>query len=592
MNHLHLPILVSTLLIASTPCFGATRDDQSALDDGATDAEVGEELIFTLRVPLTSPLFAETPVAVVDEEPITVRDLTRRIFASHTGMTEEPTAAHKDYAELLKRVITAELIVQEARNIGLDELPEVADQIESKSTDLLIGELMSRHLATVTADPKQVETLYRKLAREFLMTTVTFAVEDDATAFKEQCESGGDFGTVLESFIEERRAERKSSEQQYVKLKDLLPRVAQAAYEMEPGATSDIFSSPEGFIIFRIDDVRFYEDPEVEAEARRRVLEPMQRKAAVEYAESLEKKYATIDERLLRSVDFGAKKTGFLFFRKEEPVDFEELMQDERVVATVHSEPPFTITIGDLAAAVSKAYFHGIETAIERKKKLNEEKRTVLKNILFRRTLPIEARAQGLDQTKEYRDALKDFSNSLLFNTFVAKAIAPDVKISEEEVRQYYEEHKEDYSSPRMMRMNGLVFGDRSDAEAALRKIRKGADFKWVSANSPGQVPTGTPDVFDLDHALLSATAMPEGLQKLAADARRGDTLLYSDPKGIHYVITIENVFPETPQPYEAVRAPIARVIAEKKTGALIEDWSEKLREVYETRIFVTGLDD
>jgi hypothetical protein len=211
---------------------------------------------------------------------------------------------------------------------------------------------------------------------------------------------------------------------------------------------------------------------------------------------------------------------------------------------------------------------------------------------LFERVLVMEARARGLDRAEEYSDAIEEFENSLLFETFVKKVVAPGVKITEEEVRQYYEEHADDFSSPKMFRMNGLVFHTASDAEEALEKLRKGADFRWVSANSPGQVEKGTSGVLDLDNALLSLTALPEELRKSADRAKRGDALLYSGPKGFHYVIAVEKVFAATPQEYQTTRGPIAQTIAEEKTRVAIDDWSEKLREAYETRIFVTGLDD
>ena len=84
------------------------------------NGELHEELLIHLEVPLTSPLFANTPVAVVDDEPITLRDLTRRVSSIHEGRADAATQARKDYAKLLDRVIATKLIAHEARNIGLD----------------------------------------------------------------------------------------------------------------------------------------------------------------------------------------------------------------------------------------------------------------------------------------------------------------------------------------------------------------------------------------------------------------------------------------------------------------------------------------
>jgi proteasome lid subunit RPN8/RPN11 len=344
--------------------------------------------------------------------------------------------------------------------------------------------------------------------------------------------------------------------------------------------------------MFHVGAVRSYEDPELKEEARQKALEPAKRKVAREYAEYLAEKHSTVDERLLKKVNFDSKKTGFLSLGKEEPVDLKELEKDERVVATVHTDPPFIVTIADLASAVQEVFYHGIETSADRKKKLDDEKQVVLKNLLFKKTAVAEARILGFDQTDAYLDTMDEFVTSLLFDVFVKKVIAPDVEISEDEVREYFEANIEEYSTPTMFRMNAIVFNELEDAESALRKLRRRADFKWVSANSPGRVDEGNQEILDFDGALLTVTSLPEDLHERIEDTEQGDSLIYSDDKGYHHVLVIKEVFPSKPQPYESIRAPVANAIFQQKLKLLIEDWAEKLKEAYETRIFVKGLGD
>ena len=71
-----------------------------------------------------------------------------------------------------------------------------------------------------------------------------------------------------------------------------------------------------------------------------------------------------------------------------------------------------------------------------------------------------------------------------------------------------------------------------------------------------------------------------------------GDSLIYSDAKGYHHVLLVSKVYPSKPQPYEAARASIANILFEQKLKFLIDDWTDKLKEVYETRIFIKGLND
>jgi hypothetical protein len=570
-----------------------SRDDEMANEEEIVNIEREEELLVTLNAPLTSPLFSGTPVAVVDEEPITFRDLMKRIGSIHQGMDKGATPnKKKDYADLLDRVITTKLIVQEARNIGLDELPEVVEAIESMSADLLISELMSQMLAEVEPDPDDVDELYEMMSRELLMSTVNLQKEEDALSFEEQVDSGEDFEAVATKFSEEGKAEYVTGDGQYIKLKDMRQRIAQVVINEKAGFVSEIFADGGIFSMHHIEAVRSYEDPALMEEARQKALEPAQREAALEYAAAMRKKHSTVDERLLKKADFDSKKTGFLSLGKKEPADFDELVKDDRVVATVHVDPPFTVTIADLATDVQEAFFHGIETAAKRNKNLNDEKQIALSNILFTQTVMAEARSQGLDQTDAYRDQMDEFTTSFLFDVFVNKVIAPDVKITREEVREYFDANIEEFSTPKMFRLNAIAFRELTDAERALRKIEKRADFKWVSANSPGRVEEEKQEGFNFNGALLSVTALPEDLHERIEDFDQGDALIYSDAKGYHHVLVVSKAFPPKPQPFDAVKASIAKAIYEQNLMLLIEDWSNKLREVYETRIFVEGLDD
>jgi len=592
MQKYKLAPLIPALLMLAAPGFAVAPDGEPAQAGDDSGVEQAEEILITLNAPLMSPLFSETPVAVVDEEPITFGDLVRRIASIHQDVDKDAAPAQKDYARLLDRVITTRLIVQESRNIGLDELPDVVKSIESVSTDLLISRLMSLKLDGVEPDPNEVEELYEKMAREFLLPTVKVQEEKDALSLKEQVDSGNDFSEVATRFAEEGKAEFDASDKSFVKLKDLLPRIAQAVIDMDVGSVSEIFFDDGIFTIFHVEAIRPYEDPALLEEARQRVLEPAQKKAAREYGDYLEEKYATVNKRLLKKVDFESKKTGFLSLGKEEPVDFSELERDERVVATTHTDPPFSVTIGSLATAVRESFHHGIETSSAGKKNLNEKKQIVLKNLLFKRTAVAEARSLGLDQAPAYIDTMDEFTMSLLFDVFVKKVIAPDVKVSEDEVREYFEAHIDDFSTPKMLRLNAIAFGELQDAESALGKLQKRADFKWVSANSPGQVDDGNREVFNFDGSLLSVKSLPGKLRESVEDANQGDALIYSDDKGYHHVLVVSKVFPATPRPYESVRGAVARIVFEQNLKRLTVEWSEKLKEVYETRIFVEGLDD
>ena len=576
---------VSLVFLGSSPRIARASDE----DGRETSSSSGDELQIVLEVPLLSPFFSDTPVAIVNEEPITVSDLTRQIASTHARRTEGATLARKDYARLLERLVTAKLIVEEARNIGFDELPALRSQVETFSRDLLVQSVVGPELESVEADPEEVLDLYKELSREFLIATLNFEAEEDALDFEREYETRGDFAELSARYVAEKKAKGEIDGAQYMKLKDLLPNIAEKAYGMKPGELSGIFRAADGFLIFYIEDVRFYEDEGVREEARQKVVERDRKKRGQAYVDLLIEKHATLDERLLESLDFEREEKGLLWNRRSEPVDFKKFLDDTRVLATVHDFEPPEITVADLARNLEERQFHGIENAVE-KRTLNKKKWPILREMLFLKAAVVEARERGKDADPDYLRAVQDYEEALLFEAFMAKVIAPDVVISEAELRAYYEEHVAEFSSPRMFRMKNLRFYALDDAKSAANQLRKRADFAWVSANSGGQVDREEKRSLNFDAGLLSATALPEALREMTEGAREGDVVLYSPPDDFHYVIRIEKVFPAAPEAYEGTRETIARKLFDAKAKDLVAEWSRKLAEAYETRVFVRGL--
>ena len=101
-----LPILTLAFVLLSGPGLAAGHDSEPAPGEESPSPGSSEEVIITLQAPLGSPLFSQTPVAVVDDEPITFSDLAESISSTHAGRAEEATAVKKDYAKLLERIVT------------------------------------------------------------------------------------------------------------------------------------------------------------------------------------------------------------------------------------------------------------------------------------------------------------------------------------------------------------------------------------------------------------------------------------------------------------------------------------------------------
>jgi peptidyl-prolyl cis-trans isomerase C len=129
-----------------------------------------------------------------------------------------------------------------------------------------------------------------------------------------------------------------------------------------------------------------------------------------------------------------------------------------------------------------------------------------------------------------------------------------------------------------MMRVRGLAFAKRDAAEDALRKLREGADFNWLSANTPGQVPKGAQGLLVFDARPVTVDSMPVGMRKALGGAKAGESRLYPSPEGHVYVLNVQELIAPTSRSYAEVREELSKKLYEEKISRAVEDYGRKLR--------------
>jgi hypothetical protein len=509
------------------------------------------------------PIQGETVLASVNGEWITLDDLMQQVGTLHSGMDQQAAEAATgavrtpDPTAFLDRMVNVQLVVQEARNIGLDELPEMTGQIATLRLSLLKEAVIAERTKTISeGDPAEVKRLVREAVREVQIGSVLFPAMESAQAFHDKVSAGEDFDALAARLLEDGTA-KMHQEEEYLKASRLQPAVA-------------------GVTVFRLLDVRYPDDPEARAAAEREALAVRQQIDLADYVQELRERYLKIDQEVLDSLDYEAG-----------PEALEKLRSDDRVVAAMEGGEP--ITVAELTYRLDKKIFHGIERAIEQKR-ANEEIPGVLDRIAQERATVLEAKRLGIEQRPQFRSTLRARTEGLLFGKFVSKVVDPSVKLTDEEVRAFYDEHASEYSTPHMMRLDSLIFDKRADAETGLEKLRQGADLNWMRANASGQVdPHAGKATWRFDGKILPVSGLPEGAQGALAGASTGDFRLWEESADAFHVLHVVQSVPSEVRDFEEVKTSVAgRVFADKRQQQL-EHWIEQLRMASEIKIRVNS---
>lgn len=534
----------------------------------------------SIKIPLSSERFSKVPLAVINGEEITVEDLRNIVVPGHEELMSGKKPEKVDYPQVLKRLINLKLIVEEARRIGIDELPQVKSLIDVYGRATLRDMFLDELGKDVKVTDEEIENLYKELVKEWKVKSALFDKEEDAKRILDEIKEGKNFDELLQKAISEKLA-RGSLEGLYLKAEDLHPLVKEAISKMEIGGISPIIKigseGKEGYTIVKLEDIRYPEDPAKRIEAKEAVLGGKRIEAVRDFKRVAYKKYVKVEKKIFDSLDYDSKK-----------VDLSKLLKDKRVLTRIKGEKP--ITVKDFTEQMKSKFFHGLERAIEGQR-VNRKKQEVLEEMIDKILFRKEALKRGIDKSEKYKRFVAEYADSVIFSFFIDRVLRPEIKISEEDIKAYYDEHVNDFIYPEMIKIDKIVFRDKNSAELAVDKLNKGADFKWVKANIEGQVSDETEGLLPFQGKFLIRKDLSEDISKVLTGVKIGDARLYEDPKGYFYVLYIQDIVPSKPQSLKEVRDMIYKRLYVKRLNSSIEEYAEKLKESAEVEIYLSGLE-
>jgi len=140
------------------------------------------------------------------------------------------------------------------------------------------------------------------------------------------------------------------------------------------------------------------------------------------------------------------------------------LDQASRVVAKVGDR---TITLGDYATTLER-----MDQFDRLRYQTKEARRELLKEMIDVELLAQEARRRKLDETPESRAAVRQILGEALLSD-LRSTLPPPAEITAQEVRAYYDAHKEDFREPERRRVSAIALKDEKSAKDALEELLK-----------------------------------------------------------------------------------------------------------------------
>ncbi|MFB0507830.1 MAG: peptidyl-prolyl cis-trans isomerase [Thermodesulfobacteriota bacterium] len=178
---------------------------------------------------------------------------------------------------------------------------------------------------------------------------------------------------------------------------------------------------------------------------------------------------------------------------------------------------------------------------------------------------------------EEWKRRLKE---RLLAEKVINTVAQFDGTIDDKSVRQYYEEHIEEYSFPEQVRARQIVVATVEEAKEILRRLRKGEDFGKL-AKEKSMMPER---VYGGDLGFFARGEMPEAFDEVFSLKVGERSKIVKSPYGYH-IFKVEEKVEGKVREFDEVKDEIAHQIRKKKNDQIYYTWLSELREKAKIKI-------
>jgi peptidyl-prolyl cis-trans isomerase C len=242
---------------------------------------------------------------------------------------------------------------------------------------------------------------------------------------------------------------------------------------------------------------------------------------------------------------------------------------DGKVLATVDGDK---ITLQEFNKELDKIPMNMKMLVASESGKKNYLDRLVVKKLLLK-----EASKEKIESDKEFQERVNDIKEQLLIEALLKKKVTSDTQMSEDDLKKYYEEHKEEFKKDREVNTRHILLKTEEEAKQVQAKLQKGDDFTELAKKysiDPNVRTTGGEIGFQPKGSLIPEyEAASFKLNKVGQVSGIVKTQF-----GFH-IIRLEGVKPPSYVPIEEVKDFIKQKNVQEKQKEVLEKYIEELKK-------------
>lgn len=212
-------------------------------------------------------------------------------------------------------------------------------------------------------------------------------------------------------------------------------------------------------------------------------------------------------------------------------------------------------------------------------------KETVLTQLVQSMVLSDLAKKKGFDKRADIKQQLEFFSESFIATEYLKKEVVQKVTVPENELKQYYDTHPEEFKVPEMVKARHILIRvapgateedkkkAREKAEDILKRIKSGEDFEKIAgevSEDPGSKTKGG------DLGFFPKGRMVKPFEDAAFALKPGELSGVVETQfGYHIIKTVEMKEPSV-EPFDKAKERINQKLSQDKVKTKVTEFLEK----------------
>ncbi|RMG00548.1 MAG: hypothetical protein D6726_11095 [Nitrospirae bacterium] len=249
------------------------------------------------------------------------------------------------------------------------------------------------------------------------------------------------------------------------------------------------------------------------------------------------------------------------------------------------------ITQEDLDESL-KVYSTEIQNAVKANRQLQQK---FLQRLVELELFSSIAREKGIDRIPAVKKRMEILVNDFLSKELLSREVVDKIKVSEEDMKQYYKANAEQFKKPEEVKARHILIKVKRDAsedekkaarkkaEEILSKIKKGEDFASLAekfSDDPGSAKRGG------DLGFFSRGRMVKPFEDAAFSLKPGEVSGIVETRFGYHIIKVEEKKPASIQPFEAVKDTIKNELIKKVQNEKVKEYVQRVMKERKVKLY------